>query len=101
MVGHRDRHLVLDALFNVGDAEDVAEQRVPELLILAFFAAALERPVFDKLPCGLPLRRVRFRFHSLTGENYTINAPNPPRHAARSNGYPQTGKMCYTKGELP
>ena len=33
-------------------------------------------------------------------KNYTINAPNPPRHAARSNGYPQTGKMCYTKGEL-
>lgn len=34
-------------------------------------------------------------------KNYTINAPNPPRHAARSNGYPQTGEMCYTKGELP
>ena len=93
--------MVLDMGFHVVHAQHFTEKRVPELLILAFFAAALERPVFDKLPCGLSLRRVRFRFHSLTGENYTINAPNPPRHAARSNGYPQTGEMCYTKGELP
>ena len=61
---HGNGHLVLDMGFHVIHAQHFTEKRVPELLILAFLAAALERPVFDKLPCGLPLRRVRFRFHS-------------------------------------
>ena len=51
-----DRHLVLDARLYVGHAQNLAEKRVPELLVLAFLASALERPVFHELPRGLSLR---------------------------------------------